>query len=182
MARHQFLGDIASWAFALGADETSVDAQSGKRALVIPSASITFWTAQTGGTQYTDLLDSIGTPITSVAADSSGEFAQIQGPDTDPDTWSMWADGSGGAGPRRIVVATDIGDAIPAGLIGTIDTLTALTDLAPVVWRYDEVAAAWNPRPAEAGTRTVFWLGPTPPPIDGTYMLDDVDVFFDWLP
>ena len=62
MARRRFLGDMAAWAMALGADETSVDSQSGQRALIIPSASITFWDSASGGTQYTDLLDSIGTP------------------------------------------------------------------------------------------------------------------------
>ena len=37
MARHWFLGDMAAWAMALGADETSVDSQPGKRALMIPA-------------------------------------------------------------------------------------------------------------------------------------------------
>lgn len=187
MARHKFLGDTAAWAVAMGADETSTDSQSGKRALVIPSASITLWTDQSGGTQITDLLDAIGTPITSVVADSSGEFPQIQGPDTDPDTWFMWADGSGGAGPRRKVVATDVGDTLngfPDDLTGVIDTLTTVTDMAALTWAYDTVAGAWNPRPTAAGTRVVFWLGPTPPPVGGApeYMRDNVDFYMDYQP
>ena len=40
----------------------------------------------------------------------TGSSVQSRVPDTDPETWYMWADGSGGAGPRRVVTATDMGD------------------------------------------------------------------------
>ena len=125
MTRHTFLGDLASWAMAVGADETSIDSQLGKRALLIPSGEITFWSAATGGTQYTDLQDLLGNPISSVTADENGAFAPILGPDGPPDVWYMWADGNGGAGPRRIVVATDLADYIGA----FSDDHTAFNDL-----------------------------------------------------
>jgi hypothetical protein len=182
MARHFFLGDLSAWAMALGADETSVDSQSGKRVLMIPSASVTFWTAQTGGVQYTDLLDSIGTPITEATADDDGEFNPIQGPDTDPDTWYMWADGSGGAGPRQLVIATDMGDTVNA-LAATISDMAA--DAAALgaqvaaslgVVNYDTTTSSWPPRPA-GDPRRFMWFGPTAPPVGGDYMVDGLDVF-----
>lgn len=186
MTRHLFLGGMADWATDLGAGETSTGGLSGRHALFIPGATVQFWDSASGGLQITDLLDMLNTPITDVTADSNGELPQIQGPATTPETWLMWADGSGdGSGPRRVVVATDFGDTlngIPAGLSSTITNLTALTDIMPVVVVYDTTAGAWDPRPAVAGTRPVFWLGPTPPPIDATYMLNNVDFFFDWLP
>jgi len=163
VTRHLFLGDLASWATDLGSAETSTGGLDGFHALFIPGATLQFWDALSGGSQITDLLDMLDTPIT-----------EVQGPDTDPETWSMWADGSGdGSGPRRKVVATDIGDTLNLG---------SLTDFVPLVVRYDETGASWPARPAVAGSRTVFWLGPTAPPVDDTYMLDDVDFYFDWQP
>lgn len=192
MARHWFLGDMAAWAMALGADETSVDSQSGKRALIIPAASITFWTAQTGGTQITDLLDSIGTPITSVTADSGdGEFPPVQGPDTDPDTgaetWEMWADGSGGAGPRRRVVATDIGDVLSAtidsltDLIAQVGGLQTLISNSPGAVEYDTETSSWPTRP-DGDSRWYLWVGPTAPPVGTPYMQDGRDVWINTAP
>lgn len=171
---------------ALGADETSVDGQSGKRALIIPSATLTFWNAQTGGTQYTDLLDSIGTPITQATADDEGEFPQIQGPDTTPDTWYMWADGSGGAGPRRLVAATDIGDALNAtndslvDLLSTVSTQQTLLAASPGLVEYDTVGGSWPARPSDS--RLYFWVGPTAPPVGGSYMQDGRDVWVNTNP
>ena len=187
MARHWFLGDLASWAMALGADETSVDSQSGKRVLMIPSASVTFWTAQTGGAQITDLLDTIGTPITAATADDVGEFPPIQGPDTDPGTWYMWADGSGGTGPRRAVVATDAGDALNA-LASTTDDLAAeigslgtQVDNSLGVVNYDAGTSSWPLRPV-GDSRRFMWIGPTAPPVGGGYMTDGWDLYANTSP
>lgn len=187
MARHLFLGDMASWATAMGADETSVDSQSGIRALFIPGASITFWSAQTGGTQYTDLLDAIGTPITSAVADDSGEFTQVQGPDTDPATWYMWADGSGGAGPRRVVVATDVGDVLSAlestvnDMADQLDELSSRVDASMGVVSYDTVGLSWPARPT-GDSRRYAWLGPTAPTVGGTGMIENFDIWFNTAP
>lgn len=188
MARRKFLGDMAAWAMALGADETSVDSQPGKRALMIPAAPIGFWTAQSGGDPYLDLLDSIGTPITEAVADSDdAEFAPIQGPDTDPETWYMWADGSGGAGPRRLVMATDLGDAHNA-LAATVNDMADQLDAQAVmignslaVVNYDTGASLWPVRPV-GDTRRFAWLGPTPPPIGGDYMVDNFDIYLTTTP
>jgi hypothetical protein len=177
MGRHLFLAGMADWATDLGADETSVNSQAGIRALFIPDATITFYDAQTGGTPITDLLDALDTPITSVAADDSGEFPQIQGPDTDPETWSMWADGNGGAGPRRLVVATDIGDAVTevrnavADLSSTADALNTMARTSLGVVRYDTATSSWPARP-DGDQRFFAWFGPTAPPAGDPYMLD----------
>jgi hypothetical protein len=188
VARHKFLGDLAAWAMALGADETSTDGQSGKRALIIPSGTITFWSARTGGTQYTDLLDDLGTAITSVTADSDdGEFPPIQGPDTSPDTWYMWADGSGGSGPRRLVVATDIGDSVNTllsrveDLEEQMDAVQALLALAPVIVR-ENGDGTWPLRPDIVGARTAIWVGPDTAPVGGGYMTDGTDLYIDTQP
>lgn len=115
MARHLFLGGMADWATDSGSSETSTGGLDGLHALFIPSATLQFWTQSSGGAQVTDLLDLLDTPITEVTADANGEFPQVMGPDTDPETWLMWADGSGdGSGPRRAVTATDLGDAVSA--------------------------------------------------------------------
>lgn len=186
MARHWFLGDMSAWAMALGADETSVDSQSGKRALMIPSASITFWTAQSGGTQYTSLLDAIDTPITAATADTHGEFNPIQGPDADPEIWYMWADGSGGAGPRRLVVATDLADTVVANraslldLIGTVADLQTLNATSLGVVEYDTVAGAYPLRPADS--RIYVWVGSTAPPVGGGYMQGGRDFWLNPTP
>jgi len=188
VSRHRFLGSVADWAMALGADETSTDGQSGKRALIVPSATITFWTARTGGTQITDLLDDLGTPITGATADSDdGEFPPIQGPDTDPETWYMWADGSGGAGPRRLVVATDIGDTINtmaaavSDLQEQMDAVQALLAIAPMIVR-ENGDGTWPLRPDIVGARTAIWVGPDTAPVGGGYMLDGTDLQIDTQP
>jgi hypothetical protein len=180
VSRHLFGGDLSAWSTDLGDPATSLTGQDGNLALFIPGAVITFYNASSAGTAYTDLLDNLDTPITSVTTDAFGEFPEFSGPDG---ITSMWADGSGdGSGPRRKILCTDLGDEVPDGLSDTIDVLTDLTDQMPVIVRYDDGTASWPVRPAVAGTRVVFWLGPTPPPIDGTYMLDNTDFFFDWLP
>lgn len=189
MARHWFLGDLGAWAMSLGADETSIDSQPGKRSLVIPDASITFWNTLAGGTgdQYVDLLDAIGTPISTAVAEDDGEYTPIQGPDTDPETWYMYADGSGGAGPRRLVVATDLGDAHNA-LAETVndmaDQLAAQAVMignSLAVVNYDTATSTWPTRPA-GDSRRFAWLGPTSPPIGGSYMVDNFDMYLTTTP
>lgn len=55
------------------------------------SGMLTFWNAETGGDQYTDLvLASVGTAAIPVAAD--GQVPRFQGPDG---VTRMWADGGG---------------------------------------------------------------------------------------
>ncbi|MDK0520397.1 hypothetical protein [Streptomyces sp. ML-6] len=61
--------------------------------MVAPNTTVTFWTAPVDGTQYTDLLDLGGTPVTSVTSDDMGQLPGFQGPD---DVFGMWADAGGG--------------------------------------------------------------------------------------
>jgi hypothetical protein len=186
VARHWFLGDLAAWALDIGADETSINAQAGKRALLLPSGNLTFWSGSTGGTQLTDLLDNVGSPITSVTADSVGEFPQVQGPDTDPETWWMWADGNGGAGPRRLVVATDVGDVVGnlssglTDLASDVSDLSALVSMSLGVVSYDSGTLSWPTRPTDS--RVYAWIGPTAPPVGGAYMADGKDIWINTTP
>jgi hypothetical protein len=59
---------------------------------VAPGAALTFWSAADGGTQYTDLLDAGGTPVSSIAADSDGFIPAFKGPDG---VTGMWVDAGG---------------------------------------------------------------------------------------
>jgi hypothetical protein len=67
-----------------------------------PGSVITFWTASSGGAQYTDLRDMSNNPIASVTADVSGFTPQFQGP---AGLFEMWADANNGSGPRHLVRA-----------------------------------------------------------------------------
>ncbi|MEV1020714.1 glycosyl hydrolase family 28-related protein [Streptomyces sp. NPDC050264] len=58
-------------------------------------ATVTFWNAATDGTQYADLLDVGGAPITQVTATEYGGIPRFFGPDG---ITGMWADSSGPAG------------------------------------------------------------------------------------
>jgi len=57
-----------------------------------PGSTLTFWSAVTGGTQYTDLLLS-GSPVTTITADTRGYVPQFSGPDGISQMWAS-ADGS----------------------------------------------------------------------------------------
>ncbi|MEV8124763.1 hypothetical protein AB0P07_11720 [Streptomyces sp. NPDC085944] len=76
---------------------------------VAPGAVITFWDAADGGTQYTDLLDAAGAPVTEIVADSNGFIPEFSGPDSVTGMWAqvgesarVWIEargtGSGGGG------------------------------------------------------------------------------------
>ena len=55
--------------------------------------AVTFWSASTEGTQYTDLLDAGSTPITEVTTDERGLIPTLWGPDG---VAGMWAEAGGG--------------------------------------------------------------------------------------
>ncbi|MFF3190565.1 glycosyl hydrolase family 28-related protein [Streptomyces misionensis] len=59
---------------------------------VAAGATVTFWDASDAGTQYTDLQDVSGTPMTSVRADEQGFLPRFFGPDG---VTGMWADAGG---------------------------------------------------------------------------------------
>lgn len=112
IGRRQFGGDLAGWTFAF----------SGSNLVKAANVNVTFWTALSGGTQITDLETYPGgSPITSVTTDANGEFPVFQGP---AGTWIMAADANGGAGPRKWILAQDVGAELNilynavAGLVG----------------------------------------------------------------
>lgn len=106
MARRSFGGGLADYTIALG-DTVVVGSANGLMAVAI-SAEVTFWNAEFGGARYTDLLDDVGEPATSIissdgaGARSLGQIARFQGPDTDVD--ELWADAGGG---RALMIAND---------------------------------------------------------------------------
>jgi hypothetical protein len=161
MARHAFGGGIADFVVTAG---------SGGALLLAAAATVTFWNAETAGTQHTDLLDLTEVAVTSVTSDSSGAIPRFFGP-LDGDVRTMWAAASAdGSGPRRLITATDI----PADVASLLERVTqleatvtaqqALLNNAMYSVRYDAGAGAYPPRPAElAGQEYVVWIGPPTP-------------------
>lgn len=180
--RHLFGGSLDAWTFDLGDDATSQAGMDGFLAIVVPARTVTFWDSAAAGTQYTDLQDLAGAPITAVSSDGAGEIPQLRGPD---EVWSMWADANGGAGPRRLIQATDVGDTVAANqarldnVENTVAALSALAAVSVVTVAYDEVAGTWPVRPVIAGSRIVFWFGPNASPPPAGYMTQN-DQFFGW--
>ncbi|MET9096252.1 right-handed parallel beta-helix repeat-containing protein [Streptomyces cyaneofuscatus] len=82
MARHEFGAGIADY----------VVAPADGLWRVAGGAVVTFWDASDAGTQYTDLQDASGTPMTSVRADDYGQLPRFLGPDG---VTGMWADAGG---------------------------------------------------------------------------------------
>ncbi|WP_454323269.1 glycosyl hydrolase family 28-related protein [Streptomyces ambofaciens] len=78
----------------------------GNQLLVRPGATGTVWDALTGGTQYTDLTDLTGTPITQVTADADGAVA-FMGPN---DVTSLYVDF--GYTRRFALTAVDLGETL----------------------------------------------------------------------
>lgn len=99
--------------------------------VAVPGVSVSFWTAQTGGTQVTDLTDMAGNPITTVQATGIGSLPQFYGPDdAGPQAAShdqMWA--AVADNPRVLVQSQFVmkGDPGPAPSLtqGTVTTLPA---------------------------------------------------------
>ncbi|MFD1657006.1 hypothetical protein ACFSL4_01830 [Streptomyces caeni] len=120
MARYRF-GGVADYVISVG---------TGNAATLVPGASVTYWNAASGGTQYTDLTDIDGvTPIAGgiLTADVYGAAPEFYGPDG---VTEMYPDANGGAGPRRRTVTTDIrayadGTFLPlvgGDVVGTVTT------------------------------------------------------------
>jgi lysophospholipase L1-like esterase len=104
MARHRF-GGIADYVITLGADNA---------ATLQPGATVTAWNSASGGTQYTDLVDTDGTtsiPGGELIADAVGAVPEFFGPD---DVRSIYLDANAGAGPRRRALAVDLGEDLAA--------------------------------------------------------------------
>lgn len=111
---HLFGGTIADYVVTYG---------PGGELFLAANAEVWFYNEPTGGTRYTDgLTDLTGTPITSVTSDATGAIPQLRGPEG---VTEMWADANQGNGPRRLMVAADLG-----ALEGQIVTLTGQVQTA----------------------------------------------------
>lgn len=98
MARHRF-GGVADYVISAGVDDV---------ATLEPSTAVTCWNMESGGSQYTDLVETDGTtPITTLTTDTTGAVPEFFGPDG---VRSLYLDANGGVGPRRRTVATDVGE------------------------------------------------------------------------
>lgn len=184
--RHKFGGTLDAWTFDLGDAATSQTGVDGFLAVVAPGMAVTFWDSAAAGTQYAALLDQTSTEISTVTSDGAGELPEFWGPDADPDVWWMWADANGGAGPRRQILATDMGSSINElrssilNLIADNDAQATLIDSSMGVVSYDAAASSWPARPADS--RVYMWIGPTAPPVGGGYMQDGKDVWLNTVP
>ncbi|WP_157407438.1 hypothetical protein [Actinomadura atramentaria] len=102
MTRYRFGGGIADYVVSRG--------DSGELTLA-GNVPVTFWSAESGGAQYTDLLDRTGTPIPDGVVSSSATGA-IPAFGTGPDgVRAMWASASPtGDGQRCLITTTDLGE------------------------------------------------------------------------
>lgn len=117
MARHLFGAMLADWSFG-----TVTVSGTDNLAQLVGGSTITFWNAETSGTQYTDLQDTGGGAIDHVlSSDGSdgravGTIVPFYGP---PDVYIMWASADGG--PRMLILSPDLGDV----LAPLVDSLSA---------------------------------------------------------
>jgi len=117
MSRFPFGGSIADWTFGTvdGVDDVDNLVQ------VVGGIPVTFWSAEVGGVQHTDLLTADGaatSSITSAAGDvvggrATGQIPPFFGPDAVPRMWAQ-----AGTGPRALMVTTapdgdDLGMILP---------------------------------------------------------------------
>ncbi|TYK45148.1 hypothetical protein [Actinomadura decatromicini] len=166
MARHWFGQSPSDWTF-------SVDAGDG--VVLAGSVTVTLWNAAAGGTQYTDLLDAAGTPITEVVTgDGStlpkGTIPQFQGPDG---IGELWADAGGGI--RYRLTPTDLGGDVVelqsavADLTTTVTALTTMVQNSGGMVVYNAATSSWPQRPA-GDSRLFQWVGPSVPTAGTPYM------------
>jgi hypothetical protein len=105
-----------------GATSADFTLTSGGR--VVPGATLTIWSARTGGTQITDLLDRDSVATTTVTSDADGSVVYY-GPNNDKTV--HWADS--GVGNRIAIRPVDITGDPPVLSIGTVGTGAAAANL-----------------------------------------------------
>ena len=101
MARYDFGGSVPDFIF------TTITAGGVTNVMRLPTgATLTFYTAKTGGTQHTDLrlASAPSTPVSSVTVGADGQIPDFQGPDG---VTSMWA--TGGLARVRLVSWSALG-------------------------------------------------------------------------
>lgn len=136
------------------------------------NTAVWFYNAQTDGTRYTTgLTDLTGATITEVTSDGDGAIPQLRGPSN---VGVLWADASGGAGPRRAMLPADLADYI-SDMRQTVEGLQAAvtqfnTSIGAVRYNYD--TSSWPDRPEDS--RIYIWFGPSAPSAipDGDYWIN----------
>lgn len=179
MADIPFGGGVADYVIRPG---------DGNTAIFEPGAAVTFWDTRDGGTgtQYTTLADLAGTPITFVPADANGAIPPFRYTGADLPDRGMWADASGGAGPRVWVAARDAGTII-TDLLNRMATLEQqVTDIyaqLKTCLRYviQNSDGTWPVLPdAISADVAAAWLGlytsAQPPLDDGTHARSGSDI------
>lgn len=125
--RHTFGQSLTDWTMSIS--------ESGQ-VLVAGAVTVTFWSQEIGGVQYTDLLDGAGAAVSTIVSSNgtdgrpAGTIPEFQGPDG---ITEMWADGGGGT--RFKMIATDIGDlaaTVDANAASISDLQATVSELAPV--------------------------------------------------
>ncbi|QLQ37999.1 hypothetical protein [Micromonospora robiginosa] len=117
MTRYWAGGGPSDYTIVSG-DTVTIGALSGKAAVVVGGVEITWWNAETSGTQYTDLLDSGGAAVSAVLSSTTadgralGQIPRVQYPDGITGAWA-----SAGGGPR-VWMAADVGDQAVATAVG----------------------------------------------------------------
>lgn len=139
MTRHAFGADLSAYVIAAGDSET-VGSITGNHTLLVPGQVVSFYTAATAGVQITDLIDALNTAVATVTTDDNGAIPALSGPDDG--TRSMWADASGGAGPRALIIATDIGAdlAIAESNVATLQAATAGLSMVATTGAYHDLS------------------------------------------
>lgn len=138
---------MARFTFGAGSGDTVVQAPAPQAPVLRPIVNSgpvgTFWSAQTGGSQYTDLLDAVtGQPIAGLSTDQNGRLKQFKGPDGITTGWVDF-----GAGRFNVIAYDSAFGVAPANfraslartpdalITGTVtrDSNGAATS-APVAW------------------------------------------------
>jgi hypothetical protein len=117
-----------------GATSADFTLTSGGR--VVPGATLTIWSARTGGTQITDLLDKDSVATTTVTSDADGSIVYY-GPNNDLSV--HWADSGQGSriairpsypygGTKPTVTGSKGGNAALTSLLTALAALGIVTD------------------------------------------------------
>lgn len=175
MPRHTFGQTLTDWTMDVGTT-TTVGSVTTAPVLAKGPAAITFWSAQVGGVQYTDLIDPSGSTTDTITSSDGedgltvGAIPEFQGPDN---IGEMWADA--GAGMRFKMTANDVGgDAAElkstvADLTATVTALTTMVQNTKGTVVYNAATSSWPERPA-GDSRLFEWVGPSAPMAGAPYM------------
>jgi len=143
VARYWFGQTLTDWAMVLGAATDDGSGVLSAPVSAVGPVTITFWNQPTGGSQYTDLLDASGTPITQVTVGDGttypiGTIPRVQGPDS---VTVMWADGGAGIRYKMVADLSDLPgqlDDLAGGVEGVESAIEALATVA-TTGEYDDL-------------------------------------------